>query len=66
MQKKVKKPYLPYYLLLRIKHFALPLKERKKYFRVNLVSVIGFVFGQQGLMYNLTLEGSKFTKLYKN
>jgi lipid-binding SYLF domain-containing protein len=25
--------------------------------------VIGFVFGQKGLMYNLTLEGSKFTKL---
>ncbi len=28
--------------------------------------VIGFVFGQKGLMYNLTLEGSKFTKLNKN
>lgn len=27
--------------------------------------VIGFVFGQKGLMYNLTLEGSKFTKLVK-
>jgi lipid-binding SYLF domain-containing protein len=27
--------------------------------------VIGFVFGQKGLMYNLTLEGSKFTKLQK-
>lgn len=27
--------------------------------------VIGFVFGQKGLMYNLTLEGSKFTKLGK-
>jgi hypothetical protein len=27
--------------------------------------VIGFVFGQKGLMYNLTLEGSKFTKLEK-
>jgi lipid-binding SYLF domain-containing protein len=27
--------------------------------------VIGFVFGQKGLMYNLTLEGSKFTKLDK-
>jgi lipid-binding SYLF domain-containing protein len=27
--------------------------------------VIGFVFGQKGLMYNLTLEGSKFTKLKK-
>ncbi|MEW6591697.1 MAG: YSC84-related protein [Pseudomonadota bacterium] len=25
--------------------------------------VVGFVFGQKGLMYNLTLEGSKFTKL---
>lgn len=27
--------------------------------------VIGFIFGQKGLMYNLTLEGSKFTKLNK-
>ncbi|MHB1215088.1 MAG: lipid-binding SYLF domain-containing protein [Thiobacillus sp.] len=27
--------------------------------------VIGFMFGQKGLMYNLTLEGSKFTKLDK-
>lgn len=27
--------------------------------------VIGFVFGQKGLMYNLTLEGSKFTRLDK-
>jgi hypothetical protein len=27
--------------------------------------VIGFVFGQKGLMYNLTLEGAKFTKLKK-
>ncbi|THB76304.1 MAG: hypothetical protein D3926_18465 [Desulfobacteraceae bacterium] len=27
--------------------------------------VIGFVFGQKGLMYNLTLEGSKITKLKK-
>lgn len=27
--------------------------------------VIGFVFGQKGLMYNLTLEGSKITKLNK-
>jgi lipid-binding SYLF domain-containing protein len=27
--------------------------------------VIGFVFGQKGLMYNLTLEGSKFTRLKK-
>ncbi len=25
--------------------------------------IIGFVIGQKGLMYNLTLEGSKFTKL---
>ncbi len=27
--------------------------------------IIGFVFGQKGLMYNLTLEGSKFTKIHK-
>ncbi len=27
--------------------------------------VIGFVFGNRGLMYNLTLEGAKFTKLKK-
>lgn len=27
--------------------------------------VVGFVFGQKGLMYNLTLEGAKFTKLDK-
>jgi lipid-binding SYLF domain-containing protein len=27
--------------------------------------VIGIVFGQKGLMYNLTLEGSKITKLNK-
>lgn len=27
--------------------------------------VIGFIFGQKGLMYNLTLEGSKITKLNK-
>ncbi|MCA1979215.1 MAG: hypothetical protein LDL19_08255 [Thiobacillus sp.] len=27
--------------------------------------VIGFVFGQKGLMYNLTLEGAKFTRLDK-
>ncbi len=27
--------------------------------------IIGFVFGNKGLMYNLTLEGSKFTKLSK-
>ena len=28
--------------------------------------VVGFVFGQKGLMYNLTLEGSKITKLNKD
>ena len=28
--------------------------------------VIGFIFGSKGLMYNLTLEGSKFTKLDKS
>lgn len=28
--------------------------------------VVGFVFGSKGLMYNLTLEGSKFTKLDKD
>jgi len=27
--------------------------------------VIGFVFGTKGLMYNLTLEGSKFTKIVR-
>ena len=27
--------------------------------------VVGFVFGSKGLMYNLTFEGSKFTKLRK-
>ena len=27
--------------------------------------IVGFVYGQKGLMYNLTLEGSKFTKLNK-
>jgi lipid-binding SYLF domain-containing protein len=27
--------------------------------------IVGLVFGQKGLMYNLTLEGSKFTKLDK-
>ena len=27
--------------------------------------ILGFVFGQKGLMYNLTLEGAKFTKLKK-
>jgi len=25
--------------------------------------VVGFIFGQKGLMYNLTLEGAKFTRL---
>ena len=25
--------------------------------------IVGFILGQKGLMYNLTLEGSKFTKL---
>jgi lipid-binding SYLF domain-containing protein len=28
--------------------------------------VVGFIFGSKGLMYNLTLEGSKFSKLYKS
>ncbi|MBT8086494.1 MAG: hypothetical protein KJO46_00600 [Gammaproteobacteria bacterium] len=28
--------------------------------------VIGFIFGSRGLMYNLTLEGSKFSKLDKS
>lgn len=27
--------------------------------------VVGFVFGNKGLMYNLTLEGSKFTRIDK-
>ena len=27
--------------------------------------VVGFVFGSKGLMYNLTLEGTKFTKMDK-
>lgn len=27
--------------------------------------IVGFVFGNKGLMYNLTLEGSKITKLDK-
>ena len=27
--------------------------------------VVGFIFGAKGLMYNLTLEGTKFTKLDK-
>ncbi len=26
--------------------------------------ILGFILGQQGLMYNLTLEGSKFNKIY--
>jgi lipid-binding SYLF domain-containing protein len=28
--------------------------------------VVGFIFGSMGLMYNLTLEGSKFSKLDKS
>ena len=28
--------------------------------------VVGFIFGSKGLMYNLTLEGTKFTKLDKS
>ena len=28
--------------------------------------VIGFIFGSKGLMYNLTLEGSKLTKIDKS
>ena len=27
--------------------------------------IIGFVFGNKGLMYNLTLEGSKYTKIVR-
>ena len=27
--------------------------------------IVGFILGQKGLMYNLTLEGSKFSKLNK-
>ena len=27
--------------------------------------IVGFVFGNKGLMYNLTLEGSKYTKIKK-
>ncbi|MFT5207217.1 MAG: lipid-binding SYLF domain-containing protein [Candidatus Omnitrophota bacterium] len=27
--------------------------------------ILGFIIGQKGLMYNLTLEGSKFTKIVK-
>lgn len=26
--------------------------------------IIGFIFGNKGLMYNLTIEGSKFTKIH--
>ena len=28
--------------------------------------VVGFIFGSKGLMYNLTLEGTKFSKLVKS
>ncbi len=28
--------------------------------------VVGFIFGSKGLMYNLTLEGSKFSRLDKS
>jgi lipid-binding SYLF domain-containing protein len=28
--------------------------------------IVGFILGQKGLMYNLTLEGSKFTKMDKS
>ena len=28
--------------------------------------IVGFIVGQKGLMYNLTLEGSKITKLDKS
>ena len=28
--------------------------------------IIGFVFGNKGLMYDLSLEGSKYTKVYKD
>ena len=27
--------------------------------------IVGFIFGNKGLMYNLTLEGSKFTKIVR-
>jgi lipid-binding SYLF domain-containing protein len=27
--------------------------------------IVGFILGQKGLMYNLTIEGSKFTKIKK-
>jgi len=27
--------------------------------------IVGFIFGNKGLMYNLTLEGSKYTKIVK-
>jgi lipid-binding SYLF domain-containing protein len=29
------------------------------------VAIVGFIVGQKGLMYNLTLEGSKISKLKK-
>ena len=33
---------------------------------INIVDpIVGFVFSNKGLMYNLTLEGSKITKLDK-
>ena len=27
--------------------------------------IVGFIFGNKGLMYNLTLEGSKYTRLVR-
>ena len=27
--------------------------------------VVGFIYDQKGLMYNLTLEGSKITRIYR-
>jgi hypothetical protein len=27
--------------------------------------IVGFVFGNKGLMFNLTLEGSKYTKIVR-
>ena len=46
-----------------------PLAQRDKLRQIRSCQavpiVIGFGFGQKGLMYNLTLEGSKFTKLDK-
>ena len=27
--------------------------------------VVGFIFDQKGLMYNLTLEGSKISRIYR-